>query len=205
MEISPIKKEEEELSKLVQNRFAIDQFKKDLKAKMRQDPQGDYIALFVLLVAELEFRLKGVLVYYHQSRRYYDDETLGLSRVINQFENVVKGFNKNDLKAYWVKLLYESQNYNAFLKCCRTINELRNDLYHNLFKVEEKAQNKDLKEIIEKIKKHTELYNASHINKDLLYRLSHNENCIPPQWSLELLVEISKIYLRVAMGDKDVI
>lgn len=214
------------LFKLIKNRFEFDQFKESLKEKIRRSSADElYISLFVLLVAELEYRLKEFLVhhynknkeYYNKDKKYYDkdkkyedeeyyNKTFGSA--IYEFEKLIKNFNRDSLKDYRLKKLFEETYYNSFLKHCREIKDLRNNLYHKLF-----TKKRSLKEIIGKIKKRTETVNASYIfdsnfyEDDLLHKFSRyrsiiDKNQVPSQWTMELLVEISRVYLRVSMGIK---
>jgi hypothetical protein len=201
-----------QLSNLIRNRIEFDRFKDRLKEKICRNPVDElYISLFVLSVAEIEFRLKTFLIHNYKNKQHYDNATLGV--VINEFTKVIKSFDKNKLKDYRAKQLFESQYYNSFLVCCRAVNTLRNDLYHNLFK-EKQGGGKSLRNIIKKIKQRTENFKTSYIydpdfyNDDLLYKFQHryrsiiDKDQIPLQWTLELLAEISKIYLGILMNIK---
>jgi hypothetical protein len=200
-----------ELSSLMRNRIEFDRFKDRLKEKIRRSPTDElYIALFVLLIAELEFRLKAFLAHNYKNHQRYSNYTLGGS--IIEFKKAIESFDKNKLKDYRAKQLFKSRYYNSFLSRCKKINTLRNNLYHNLFKEKQKG-GKKLRDIIKEIRQRTEHHKISYIYDpdfyadDLLYKSQHryrssiiSKDQIPSRWTLELLVEISKIYLKNLMN-----
>lgn len=195
----------EELSQLFQNRVEFKQYIKKLKEKILKNQDNEsYIVLFMLLVTELEYRLKECLVFYYNNTKYYDR---GLGGTIKEFSNVIKKFDKNNIKDYRIKPFFEKPYYEHFLNHCREIKTLRNNLYHNLFKESEKG-GENLQEIIKGIKQYTEIHDVSYKIDSTFYQDNSpyknlptlkrviNENDVPSQWTLELLIEISKIYLK---------
>ncbi len=120
---------------------------------------------------------------------------------------LIKKFDKNNIKDYRIKPFFEKLYYEHFLGYCREIKTLRNNLYHNLFKESEKG-GENLQEIIKVIKQYTEIHDVSYKIDSTFYQDNSpyknlptpksviNENDVPSQWTLELLIEISKIYLN---------
>ncbi len=192
------KKKKIDISSSLQNRFEIQRFKNKIKKRIQDASDELYIALFVLSVAELEYRLKECLNIYndYQNKGYYDNLTLG--KAIQEFkciiyELLIRNVSKGD---YRVNFLLSNKCYENFIERCRDINDLRNNLYHNLFKP--KVKGEGLGKIIKEIKKRTDITNNwkqyySHhpfdfYNSDTLIDKDNKS------WSFDLIIEFSRKY-----------
>lgn len=189
-----------ELEELWQKRQIVDDFIKEIKEQIiemekpktaisfkdsNETSYSDalFVALFVMLVAKLEFYLKSLLAsldfYCYQKRSYqkYKEKTLGW--LIEKYQEPdrqrqiknLKDKIQPDVRARLLGMfLNESNSKSSFFENCLKINNLRNNLYHsNLLagKIDHK-KNKNLQQIIKEIKQCVSLFEGSRL-KDNLY------------------------------------
>jgi hypothetical protein len=158
------------------------------------------ISLFVLEVGIFEHYLKNLV--YTLLNKLSDEEK-------NKFKPRDKFFNfttlggakeifKKNLKEISTKIhitpIWDEKYLKSFVDAVEDINQLRKDLYHNLFR-----EGKSLEEILNEIKKRIEFANIKYYieeGRDSLVSKSLISNGeIPNNWTIEMMIEIvSKLF-----------
>jgi len=211
-----------ELEELYQRRQIVDNFIKKIREQTEKNKIPPlYIALFVILVAKLEFLLKDLLawldLYYCQKCDYqeYEDKTLGEVIKLYQkpaFQTQIKNLKDKVQPGLYAKLfemfLNKSNNSKSlFVEDCLKINNLRNNLYHsNLLAGENNHKNnKNLQQIIKEIKQYVSPFKESYFKKELEKKLitSNDINDISNDiqsglldYLIQIIKEIETIILR---------
>ena len=111
------------------------------------------IGLFGLLIGKLEDKVKSLVRLYGREK-YLGTKTLGKS--IKELEELLKRKRMNNNikvnKDYRLKYFLTGENINIFIRRCKEINKLRNNLIHNFISLQ-KTNTKGIPDILQGIKK----------------------------------------------------
>lgn len=111
------------------------------------------IGVFVLLIGKLEDAIKAIIFQYGR-KKFLETMTLGV--LIKEIEAILKRSKHNNNvkgnKDYRLKNFLKEQNVNIFIKKCKEINKLRNDLIHNFISLD-KTKLKSIQKILTEIRK----------------------------------------------------
>lgn len=148
----------DDISQLFTNRTDAEKLIEKLKTKLRKKPTDEgYISLFVLQVAYLESEIKHLLKL-RKGVKLSDDAPFGSA--IKKLQGISEKLNPNKINVYYYKYFLDKKYIEKFIKYNWKVNNLRINLYHNLFqsslKTTPKQQN--IKTIIKEIKTLTERY-----------------------------------------------
>jgi len=206
--VCPNNDERKESFKQLATGFDIASFIYKLKQKANKDKSDEiYLALFVLQILWLENDIKALLNFLGLKKELWEDKELG--KIINCCECSLL---KISIFANQIKKLSSSErkilncNYIAsFIKDCKEIKKIRNDLYHNLPKLSCKRLKSILREIKRKLEINLVSYNsglflnllnigsARMYKKRLIYR-----NSLPKNYSLDVLIAVCSKFVQIA-------
>ncbi len=195
-------------AKAFENLGVFESFIRNLKKDVKQNPTNDkYIVLFTLEIVFLEHYLKCVLTHCHDDSKYLE-RTLG--RIIKRCESRLKMLDKNKGKNKLQRKLLDINYITSFIRASNDINDLRNTLFHNLFKDPQKNLYKVTRDIKKRMETKSITYDSDNWkaykkgNTGLLdgYKsLITNKNLVPKGWTIEMLRVISGKYIEIARID----
>jgi hypothetical protein len=187
------KKVIQEITSVFKKRYSIEKSIEKIKRSIEEEKNIKAISLFILEVGILENWIKWFNVKNLKTEKYdeyFDTVTLGTA--IRDFESYGKF---QDVRDYRIRRLLTREYKQSFVLACRKVNNLRNDLYHNLY-----LKAISLEFLLKKIKQRLEfdkiIYGIEYENLGNYKSLVYNER-LPSNWTIEMLIHILvRYYLR---------